>query len=172
MLIHAKRYSRSIKSNPRYIRKRSYKHFNPLSFIQAVQQVSWLELYLCNDVDLAVKMLTEKITFILDTMAPMRTVQIRKKYAPWLSKTTLDLMKERDQLQKKASQSRNEDDWKKFKSIRNKVNNRLKFEETNWQRTKLEQCGQNSSDVWKNVKGILNWKTSGSPTQLFIKVPF
>ena len=167
MLIHAKRYSRSIKSNPRYIRKRSYKHFNPLSFIQAVQQVSWLELYLCNDVDLAVKMLTEKITFILDTMAPMRTVQIRKKYAPWLSKTTLDLMKERDQLQKKASQSRNEDDWKKFKSIRNKVNNRLKFEETNWQRTKLEQCGQNSSDVWKNVKGILNWKTSGSPTQLF-----
>ena len=31
----------------------------------------------------------------------------------------------------------------------------------------MEECGENSSRIWKNVKGILKWKTSGSPNQLF-----
>ena len=167
MLIHAVRYSRSIKASPRYIRKRSYKNFNPGDFVQAVQQLCWLDIYLCEDVNSAVSLLSSKLTFILDAMAPMRTVQIRKKYASWLSSTTLELMKERDRLQKVASETRNIDDWKAFKGIRNTVNNRLKFEEKSWQRKKLADCGEDSSKVWKNVKGILNWKSSGSPSQLF-----
>lgn len=75
----------------------------------------------------------------------MRTIQVRTRYAPWLSKKTIELMKERDSHQKLASESNNKDDWKAFKSLRNKVNNRLKFEERNWQKPKLEECGDNSS---------------------------
>ena len=73
--------------------------------------------------------MSDKITFILDTMAPMRTIQVRKKFAPWLSNATLDMMKQRDQLQKVAADTQHRDDWNKFKCLRNKINNRLKFEE-------------------------------------------
>ena len=169
MLIFAKRYSRSVKSSSRYVRKRSFKHFSPDEFIEAVQQVSWFNLYLCNDVDKAVDILTSKLTFILDTMAPMKTYQVRTRYAPWLSNCTTAMMKERDAMQKKASETNSREDWQQFKSLRNTVNNRLKFEEKNWQKTKLEQCGEDSSKIWKNVKGILNWKSTGSPNQLFYK---
>jgi hypothetical protein len=62
-------------------------------------------------------------------MAPIRTIQVRKKFAPWLSQATVDMMKERDQLQKEAAQSQNRELWKKFKCLRNKVNNWLKYEE-------------------------------------------
>ena len=55
MLIFATRYSRSIKTTPRYIRKRSYKNFNPRLFIEGIQQVSWLDIYLCEDVNTAVE---------------------------------------------------------------------------------------------------------------------
>ena len=82
MVIHAVRYSRSIKSTPRYVRKRSYKNFKSEDFISAVKQLSWLDLYLCEDVNVAVRLLSDKLTFILDTMATMRTIQVRKKYAP------------------------------------------------------------------------------------------
>ena len=167
MLIHAVRYSKSIKTSPRYVRRRSYKNFNPLAFISAVRQLTWLELYLCEDVDTAVKILSDKLTFILDTMAPIRTIQVRKKYAPWLSKTTLELMKERDNIQKIAAQTKDRDDWTKFKHLRNRINSRLKYEEKSWQKTKLEECGEDSSKVWKNVKNILNWSKCGSPSQLF-----
>jgi hypothetical protein len=167
MLIHAVRYSRVIKTSTRYVRKRSYKNFNPGEFVEAVQQISWLDLYLCEDVDTAVNLLSDKLTFILDAMAPMRTVQIRKKYAPWLSSATLDLMKERDRIKKNAAETGDKDDWKKFKHIRNQINNRLKYEESNWQKMKIDSCGTDSSKVWQSVKGILNWNSSGSPSQLF-----
>ena len=80
MLVFATRYSRSVKASPRYVRKRSFKNFNPVEFVDAVQQLSWLDLYLCNDADTAVELLTSKLTFILDTLAPMKTIQIRTKY--------------------------------------------------------------------------------------------
>ena len=91
MLIFAVRYANSIKTRPSYIRKRSFKNFVPSDFIAAIQQASWLDVYLCTDVDLAVKLLSDKITVILDQMAPMRTVQIRTNYIPWLSKPTKDM---------------------------------------------------------------------------------
>ena len=172
MLIHAVRYSQTVKARPRYIRRRVYKNFKPEEFREAVKQLSWIDLYCCDDVENAVKLLTSKLTFILDTMAPIKTIQMRKKYAPWLSPTTLGLMKERDTLQKVASENKNRDDWKKFKVVRNKVNNRLKFEESSWQKKKIEDCGKDSSKVWKSVKGILNFKNSGSPSQLFYNGSF
>ena len=33
----------------------------------------------------------------------------------------------------------------------------------------FEECGKNSAKTWKNVKGILNWQSSGSPSKLFYK---
>ena len=167
MLIFATRYSRSMRSTPSYIRKRSYKNFNAEEFVAAIKQVSWLDIYLANDVDTAVEILSNKITFILDTLAPMKTVQVRTKYAPWLSKHTIELMKERNKLQKIASETKCRDDWLKFKALRNQVNNRLKYEESRWNRTKLEECDGNPLKTWTKVKKILNWNSSGSPNQLF-----
>ena len=65
--------------------------------------VNWLDLYLTEDVDQAVRMLSDKLLPILDATAPMKTIQVRTRYAPWLSKKTLQLIKERDDQQKKAS---------------------------------------------------------------------
>ena len=91
MLIFAVRYGKSIRSAPSYIRKRSFKNFIPSDFIAAIQQVSWLDVYLCIEVDKAVELLSDKITAILDKMAPMKTIQIRTNYNPWLSQQTKDM---------------------------------------------------------------------------------
>ena len=117
MLIFATRYSRAVKTCPRYVRKRSYNNFDPKAFVSAVQQLNWLDLYLCDDADVAVRLLSSKITFILDAVAPMRTIQVRTRYAPWLSSTTIQLMKERDSQQKLASENNSRDEWIKFKSL-------------------------------------------------------
>ena len=134
-----------------------------------MQQLNWLDVYLCEDVDEAVHLMTNHLINILDRMAPMRTIQVRSNYNPYISKETLLLMKERDELQKKASESKDKDDWRKYKKLRNNVNNRLKYEECRGQKIKLDECGNNSAKIWKNVKCILNWNSSGSPNQLFYK---
>ena len=169
MLICGVRHSKSFKTSPRYIRKRSFKHFDQEAFVSAVQNLSWLDIYLCADVDDAVELLSRKLTGILDEMAPMKTFQVRTCYSPWLSKETVRLMKVRDELQKLASETRDRDDWNRYKHMRNRINNRLKYEESHWQKVRLDECGNNSAKTWKNVKGILNWKSSGSPSKLFYK---
>ena len=80
-----------------------------------------MDLYMCQDVNMAVKLMSSKLTFILDTMAPMRTIQIRKKYVPWLSTVTKCIMQERDRLHHIASLSGKDEDWQNFKIIRNKI---------------------------------------------------
>ena len=129
MLITASRKSSSIKNSPQYIRKRSFKLFNPECFITAVRNISWLNIYLCEDVNTALNILTNELNKILDVMAPMKTVQIRKHRNNWSSQETLCMMKQRDYLQKTASETNCKNTWKQYKLLRNKINNKLKFEE-------------------------------------------
>ena len=50
-------------------------------------------MYLTEDVDVAVHLLSEKLIGILDKMAPLKTIQIRKNYNPFISKETLKMMR-------------------------------------------------------------------------------
>ena len=90
-------------------------------------------------------------------------------YASFLYEQTLKLMKTMDELHKLASETKLREDWVKYKSTRNKVNNRLTYEESVGQKSRLEACSDNSTKTWKSIKGILNWHSSGSPTKLFYK---
>ena len=51
MLLLAIRCSKSIIDKPRYIRRRVYRNFDSKEFIRAVQKITWLDIYLCHDVN-------------------------------------------------------------------------------------------------------------------------
>ena len=78
-------------------------------------------------------------------MAPVKIFQVRTNYAPWLSSDMKVMMKERDQAQQIASESKNPEDWEKYKSLRNKVNNKSKVEKKLWQTQKLNECCRDTS---------------------------
>ena len=156
----------NITRNPRIIKKRSFKNFDAQEFQIAIGKISWWKIYSCEDVNLAVKMLSEEITKILDVMAPIKVIQVRTNYAPWLSPKTKELMKQRDLAQKKASESNLADDWKDFRVIRNRVNIILRTEKKHYQIKRLDEAGGDLSRTWKTVKSWLGWSSGGPPTQL------
>ena len=45
-LLRVTRFSKSMKNSSRYVRKRSFKHFNQEQFCDAVKKISWYDLYL------------------------------------------------------------------------------------------------------------------------------
>ena len=167
MFILAVRSTKAIITKPRYVRKRIYRNFDPNEFKEAVQQISWLDIYLSEEVNHAVDLLSKKISFILDSMAPLKTIQIRTNYNPWISDSTKDLIKQRDALHQMAILSGQAEDWNNYKIIRNRVVSRQKSEGKSGQKIKLSECGQNSAKIWQNVKNILNWSTEASPSKLF-----
>ena len=165
-MIFGIRRTRKAISKPKIIRRRSFKDFNPELFRAAVSNISWLEVYLCDDPDTAANLITIKINKILDEMAPVKVIQVRTHYAPWMSKDTKAKAKERNIAQKKAAESQTDEDWEAFKHLRNSLTNTLKLEKKSWQEQKLKSFGNDTSSVWKNVKNWLGWTSGGSPTML------
>ena len=70
-MVSVTRFTKSVIRKTRLIRRRSFKHFDPGNFLKELSKVSWLELYLSEDVNKAVQIFTDKITAILDRMAPV-----------------------------------------------------------------------------------------------------
>ena len=167
-IIAATRLTKSPVNRIRYVKKRNFKYFNKTEFRREIRKLSWWDIYTSTDVNVAVESLTSKINSVLDKMAPIKIFQNRQNYAPWLSKESKDLIKERDILRAHAKSTGNEGDWLKFKKARNKVSKHLKQNKTTWQKITLENCNSDSGKIWGNVLGWLNWtKSSSSPTKLF-----
>ena len=165
-LLFAIRHSKAKFSNPRIIFKRCYKNFDPLLFLAEVKNISWWEIYSCENVEFAAQLFTNKINCILNRMAPMKNFQVRTKYAPWMSDNTKEKIKIRNAAQEKASGTGSSEDWKEYKAIRNSVNSILRKEKEIWQKEKLEKCSDDSGSTWKNLKNWLGWRSGGPPTKL------
>jgi hypothetical protein len=147
--------------------KEASRIFSDQNFQAAVSNLSWWDIYICEDADQAAQLLTDKLTAILDTMAPIKTIQVRSKYAPWLSNSTKKLMEDRNKAGLTATQTKDNDDWRLYKSLRNTETSRMRQEKKAWEEMKLSSTKHNPSTLWKNVKTWLNWNNSGPPSQLF-----
>ena len=166
-------YTRYTKVPPppsRTIRKRSYKDFKNEEFLQDLRKVDWTEVYNVQDVDNAVESFTQKFVDVLSCHAPWVVYQERKHYKPWVTEKTKDMIKTRNELKKQAVDLTMKGDvdgaaiaWKEFKKVRNKVNNRTKYEEKTYKSEKLSQNLDSPANTWRLTKGFMDWKQTGGP---------
>ena len=75
-------------------------------------------------------------------------------------------MKQRDNAHKKAAATNSPEDWRLFRSIRNRVTALIRRDKKLWEQEKLDSSLNNSEQTWRTVKSWLNWGSSGPPTQL------
>jgi len=167
-MISAVRYTDSLKGNVRYVRKRIFRNFDSQGFRSEVAATNMLEIYLSSDVNEAVGLLTRKLTTALDKYAPIKTIQIRKHYAPWLSEETKLLMQERNRAQQAALISKDISLQREYRNLRNRVTNMMRSDKNSWEVKRLSNVGCSDQYLWKNIKSTLNWNTNGPPTKLII----
>ena len=137
-LLKVTRFAKSLKLNPRFVRKRMFKNFDDAKFREKLSQSDLDEVTKCTDVNEAAEMLLHKITSVLDEMAPVKTIQTRSNYAPWLSEETKNLQVERNAAQEKAAESDTPEDWRLLRSLRNQVTARSRSDQSNWEKKKLD----------------------------------
>ena len=159
------------------IRKRSFKYFDSEQFLHDVSEVIWTDVLCCNDLDEAVALFTDKFRCILNFHAPWIVYQERKSFKPWISKNTLELMKQRDSYKTLAIECAHsnksdiatfeeQEAWAKYKRLRNLVNNSKKNDEYKFKSEKIEDSMENVQRTWKSIKTFMNWKSSGSPNKI------
>ena len=99
-------------------------------------------------------------------MAPVRSFQVRKKYAPWLSPNLKSEIENRDRAQQRAHETNSREDWLRFKKLRNSVSNKLRGGKRNWQKNKIKEYSSDSRSTWNHIRSCLGWTSGGPPTRL------
>ena len=144
-----------------------FKNFDSEAFKQELSNSNLEEILDTTDVNTATELLVNKLTEVLDKMAPVRTIQTRTRYAAWIGDATKQLQKNRDKAHEKAVQSDCPEDWRHFRSLRNQATASSRSDKKEWERKNLDNQANTSTDIWKCVKGWLGWSAGGPPTQLF-----
>ena len=161
------RFSKSFKQLPRLVRKRSFKYFDTQDFLEKLSESNVEEVLGCNNVDAATELLVEILTHVLDSLAPIKTIQVMSNYVPGLSEETKMLQRDRNKAQEKAALSDDPEDWRQYRSLRNKTTAKVREDKRKWEEERFCQDKNYSADIWKSVKGWLGWNTAGAPSQLF-----
>ena len=167
-IVKISRYTKSLKNNPRYVRKRCFKNFNANVFKQKVSEMPELGRILeCQCASQAAELFTLGLTKVLDILAPIKTIQNRNNYAAYLQETTKQLMERRNASQRKAARTGSQEDWREYRGLRNQCVAAQRMDKKNWEKRKLDSKENNPTKLWKSVKAIIGWSSSGPPTKLY-----
>ena len=90
------------------------------------------------------------------------TKKAKSKPSPWLHDEIKHLMNERDQALRKARKNNNDNDWSRYKTLRNKTNNLLKKSKSDYHRNLIEENEFQPKKFWKVVKEVFPNKTNVS----------
>ena len=117
-------------------------------------------------------MITEKLCFLLDKMAPIKLKNIKsnKKQSLNLSKECRRQMTERDKLKKIAKRTNSDADWNNWKKSKNKVNKLIRKEKSSKSTDDIIKVSKDKTakGLWNMVKRKACWTFDLSPTTLKI----
>ena len=168
------KYSRELRSQPKTVRKRSYRKFNVEHFLHDVYSHSingsFQKILDSHDVDEASKIFSDTFGAILNRHAPLKVFQIRNNYCPWISEETKTMMDARNRLQKEAIEEHCNEKFAAYKRLRNRVKSRLASDKLEYYKNKFYNNDTSVSAQWKHANDYLNTsKSSFSNTPGTIK---
>ena len=85
----------------------------------------------------------------LDQMAPLRTSTSRKDKPEWLTAELIEIMKDTDQAMKMACRTKNPDDKRNARKLRNLANKSIKSAKSDYLINKLEIYHNDPKKFWK-----------------------
>ena len=154
------------------IYKRDYSKFNEREFEEIViNGTNWNEVCMLhyNDANLSFKTFYDTINYHLDEMAPFKKVtqkQYKLMLKPWLSKDIINKCNERDSLLKLISTELDPEKVvtlrSNFKTLRNEITTEKRKAKKNFYAAKFEANKNKSSEIWKNIRSLINIKPSKS----------
>lgn len=156
-------------SGDKYTRKRDMSRFEGTLFRQELDKLDWSDLYSTNSVSVAVSILTENISKVLDTNSPVKKRQIRTNHAPWVSADSLKLMTFRDEKRKLSDNNKTDTSlFDDYKLTRNLCNRALKSDRKSWERNKIKilETESDAKKLWAFVNKKIKISDSGPPSVL------
>ena len=119
-----------------------------------------------DNINVAYSHFVELVTNIIDEVAPMREVHVRKNKQEWMDQEVLEGIRIRDRLLTKFRSSRTHVDYVNFKEARNYVQNLIKNKKKSFVVGKLNENIGKSKDLWKCLKSLGLSSGNNSPSKI------
>ena len=114
----------------------------------------WETMKESDDIDMKTDTWLTYFTNALDEHFPLRKKRIRQNSHPWLDRSTVQLIRRRNQIHRRARKSGEQDLWDLYKQLRNRVTNQLRKSKRDYFKEHLNQ---------NKVKPHINWTRQKLP---------
>ena len=110
-----------VRPQPTLITHRSFKHFSMACFKEDLNAAPWCVMDIFEDPDDKTEVFNLLFLDILDHHAPVRTVRVKKKPSPWITKAIRKEMGRRNRLFRFYFRNPTDAAWEIYKAQRNRV---------------------------------------------------
>ena len=166
------RSSKELRSTARTTKKRVYKHFDETAFqtdMRSAKESGCFEkVFESNEIDEATKLFTDAFKEVLDKHAPLKIIQNRVNYQPYVTDEIKKIMEARDMLKEKAAQSGDIKDHDEYKVKRNLVTYKMRNAEKDYFKEKFNNDQATSSELWQTAYSVLGKIRSQFPSQIVV----
>ena len=149
---------------------RQWKQLDVQRFKRKFRELDWMDFYQCRNINELNEKFVENVRTILDSEAPIKARQYRRNHASWMTEKLKETKGRRDALRNVACTSGREEDWRRFKTVRNNYNKELVRTKNDHYRRQFENYAEERDvkKIFSETKKLLKWKTVGQP-KTFLK---
>ena len=153
-LIGFNRKQNRVKTIPKTVRYRNYRHYDHNKLKQDLRKADWTSVYSANSVSDSLQAFNKILTDLFNRSAPFVTKRANTNICPWLTKDLKNEMNYRDVLQRKFRKSKTTAKYETYKHQRNKVNNLIKRAKQTYNKNMLRENINNPTSFWKSLKKV------------------
>ena len=137
------------------IRKaRNFSKYSKNEMLRKLNMPKLNELLHETDPEVVAEELTKELQRVLDEIAPIKTTQIRKHYAPHLTEGTKKLMTTRNEMKEKAQKTKKIEDINEYKKTKNITLREQRKDKIKWADDLIRKEGNTKKNLWCTAKRI------------------
>ena len=151
-------------TQPRYVLTRQWENINwDLLKMNLKDDIDLDQANFSNDPSEICEILQSSINYHLNAMAPIRKIQLKAKYPAFTSTETRKLIDDRDTAYRAARWMDDQDQWRCYRNLRNRVHKELKKDKKNHITNELDDSNK-ERDKWESAKKFIGWSRNSTPT--------
>lgn len=137
-----------------YVKIRTLKNYTKQLFLNKLSQIKFPNYIDFDDINAAYSHFIELITNIIDEIAPVKEIHIRKDTQDWVGQEVLEGIRSRDKLFTKFRSSKTQVDYVNFKKARIHVQKLINRKKKSFVVGKLNENIGKPKDLWKCLKSL------------------
>ena len=161
-LVHATLKLKIPELPPRFVKMRSFRHYDGQQFVADLEQIPWDEVASVDDASEMLDHFNNKFIDVLDAHAPVKTIRIKHRCCPFVDTEIQDLMWNRNILLARARHTQLPAGWEEYRLSRERVKSELRNVEKEFVKRKLESS-KSTSSKWKVIRNCIPRRESSQP---------